>query len=89
MSYNPKNKKYKVAFEYPFSYIIFDRVIWNGQEWYFNTFSEIKRFLAKYDKYCKIKTAEIRLIETSETVEIWHFDTSTDMGNLVIKEVVK
>ncbi len=87
MSDNPKNKKYKVAFDYPFS--IFDCVIWNGNEWYFNTFLEIKRFLAKYDKYCKIKTAEIRLIETNETIEIWHFDTSTDMGNLVIKEVVE
>ncbi|GAX46785.1 hypothetical protein [Pseudolactococcus reticulitermitis] len=85
MSDIKEGRKYKVAFEYPFS--IFDCVIWNGQEWYFNTFPEIKRFLAKYDKHCKIKMAEIKLIETDETVEIWHFDTTTELGKLGIKEV--
>lgn len=87
MSDIKEGRKYKVAFEYHFS--DFDEVIWNGNEWYFNTIPEIKRFLAKYDKHCKIKMAEIRLIETSETVEIWHFDIDAPLGQLVFKEVVK
>lgn len=87
MSDIKEDRKYKVAFEYHFS--DFDEVIWNGNEWYFNTIPEIKRFLAKYDKYCKLKTAEIRLIETSETVEIWHFDTTTELGELLIEEVIE
>lgn len=83
----PPSKKYKVAFEYHFS--DFDRVVWNGAHWYCNTFSEIRRLITSYDKYCKIKIAEIRLARSRETVEIWHFDTTTELGNLVIKEVVK
>ncbi len=50
---------------------------------------KLNDFLAKYDKHCKIKMAEIRLIETSETVEIWYFDIDAPLGQLVFKEVVK
>jgi hypothetical protein len=87
MSDIKEGRKYKVAFEYHFS--DFDEVIWNGNEWYFNTIPEIKRFLAKYDKHCKIKMAEIKLIETNESVGLRHFDTEAAQGTLVFKEVIK
>ena len=87
MSDIKEGRKYKVAFEYHFS--DFDEVIWNGNEWYFNTIPEIKRFLTKYDKHCKIKMAEIKLIETNESVGLRHFDTEAAQGTLVFKEVIK
>jgi hypothetical protein len=63
-------------------------VIWNALEWYFKTLSEIKIFLAKHDNSgkLKMKMGEVKLIETDGTVELWHFDTDAELGQLVFKE---
>lgn len=35
----------------------------------------------------KMKMGEVKLIETNGTVELWHFDTDAELGQLVLRRV--